>query len=850
MGTLLKKSSQQCKLTFRVFDKERLISDNSDVSSAGSTSLQTQNTELGLSSLKLPIRDTSSGSDESFRFRNLHLHREIPKLQQSTENLSGTTTTRQLVIEELPPLHKAAATGNVSEINGLLDEGTNVDFPLRFDAILSSPQLPEWTPMKFGGCTPLHLACWFGNVSSVKALLNRGADVLAQVPEYKFEALTFALLGRDPDSVFYPLVEKGARLQYKDINDRCPFITACASGKTFMIHYLLDHGADLQTYGVKGVHALNFAAFGGHEQAFEVLLDAGADIDPNWVIPPEQYHPSSTLHYAAMGGSVKIIKNVLRYGQDPNQVDSGGFSPLHWALVYGRLEASETLLEYTESPYTLDKEGYSTLHSAAFSSLVEFVELLIHHGADCNQKEAMYQRTSLHLACHRLNKGSGTAQELTVTLLLKDGAHVNAPDMNGDTPLHYAASGSNSKIAEILLDAGANALATSKYGATPLHYACQAGYIQTARLLKEHGAQVDACDSLGCTALHYSAMEGCAGIAVIAEMLLSGGASVHKMASDGATSLHYAAAKGCAASVQLFLDHGVDYEAIHTLGRTAFHSAARWGRTNCMDILLSHGAEVTAAPIGCKASGPEDEWQLEVEGCTPLICAAEHGHVAAVKLLLEHGAAVNVIRVDGKTALSCAMESGNIEIVQLLLNNSADIEICNLAGLTPLAQASRNSKCDIIKLLLAHGAVRGARDKEGRTAMHWAAFGGSESTVRILIEHGALLTPDHLGRTPLHDAVYNGNEPLVKLLLDHGADPMTRLAQGTTLACWTRYTTQKSGSVEMKEETNQNIGNSMGEDTDSVKAEAILTDQPVVRIALDIARSRGWISIMGLLVKD
>ena len=270
-----------------------------------------------------------------------------------------------------------------------------------------------------------------------------------------------------------------------------------------------------------------------------------------------------------------------------------------------------------------------------------------------------------------------------------------------------------------------------------------------------------------------------------------------------------------------------------------------------MESLLAHGANIhTTAPVDCKAIIPENACWVEVAGCTPLICAAEQGHLAAVKLLLEQGASVNVIRLDGKTALSCAVESGNIEIVQLLLNHGVEVEPRNLAGLTPLAQASRNNKDDIIKLLLGYGADIDVSDKEGRTALHWAALGGFESTVRILTEHGALLTPDHLGRTPLHDAVYNGDEPLVKLLLDNGADPMARLAEGTTLACWTDYTTQKPYCIEGKKEARENSGDSTGQAADNLKAGDTVIDQPVVRLALDIARIRGWMSIMEFLVKD
>lgn len=137
-----------------------------------------------------------SGRDDGFFFKNIHVHREITKLQQPTERSEDTSDVRQLVIEDLPPVHKAAATGNVSDLKRLRDGGSDANLPLSLDAILSSPLYPHCNPLKFRDCTPLNLACWFGKLSSINALLERGAD------------------GHDPDRVFYTLVERGARIEY------------------------------------------------------------------------------------------------------------------------------------------------------------------------------------------------------------------------------------------------------------------------------------------------------------------------------------------------------------------------------------------------------------------------------------------------------------------------------------------------------------------------------------------------------------------------------------------------------------------------------------------------------------
>ncbi|KAH7310288.1 ankyrin repeat-containing domain protein [Rhexocercosporidium sp. MPI-PUGE-AT-0058] len=131
-------------------------------------------------------------------------------------------------------------------------------------------------------------------------LLNRASNILAQVSEYKYEALTFAIQGHDPERVFQPLIERGARLHYQDIDCRSPFITACASGKIFLIHHFFRHESRLDATDIYGITPLQTAAFAGHERAFDVLLDYGADIAPICTSPSEYIWQLSTLHCAAI----------------------------------------------------------------------------------------------------------------------------------------------------------------------------------------------------------------------------------------------------------------------------------------------------------------------------------------------------------------------------------------------------------------------------------------------------------------------------------------------------------------------------------------------------------------------
>ena len=54
-------------------------------------------------------------------------------------------------------------------------------------------------------------------------------------------------------------------------------------------------------------------------------------------------------------------------------------------------------------------------------------------------------------------------------------ADVNAPGLDGLTPLHLAAQANDAAMAQLLLGAGANPNAVDRYGTTPLHLAATNG---------------------------------------------------------------------------------------------------------------------------------------------------------------------------------------------------------------------------------------------------------------------------------------------------------------------------------------------------------------------------------------
>jgi len=227
------------------------------------------------------------------------------------------------------------------------------------------------------------------------------------------------------------------------------------------------------------------------------------------------------------------------------------------------------------------------------------------------------------------------------------------------------------------------------------------------------------------------------------------------------TGLHLAAYFGLEEVVNVVLSSRRNLDLTDSYGRTPLSYAAENGHEAVVKLLLEKGADV--------------ESKDRKYGQTPLSWAAEKGHEAVVKLLLEKGADVeSKDSLSSQTPLSWAAEKGHEAVVKLLLEKGADVESENQSGRTPLSWTAGNGHEAVVKLLLEKGADLESKDTEyGRTPLAWAAGNGHEAAVKLLLEKGAdVESEDRLyGQTPLSWAAENGHEAVVKLLQSQGGLP-------------------------------------------------------------------------------
>jgi ankyrin repeat protein len=139
-------------------------------------------------------------------------------------------------------------------------------------------------------------------------------------------------------------------------------------------------------------------------------------------------------------------------------------------------------------------------------------------------------------------------------------------------------------------------------------------------------------------------------------------------------------------------------------------------------------------------------------GTTPLLRAAKTFDTDSMKLLIAHGARIDLPNENGITPLMAAAGYGSVE--------------CDLRGYGPgnpnyVSDDVQTKSIEAIKLLIDAGAdinaltTGGARGKgPGQTALFGAAFWGWDDVVQFLVAHGAKIdVVDQANRTALDAAL-------------------------------------------------------------------------------------------------
>lgn len=640
------------------------------------------------------------------------------------------------------PLHYAARSSDPGVAALLRDAAAEIDVP------------------NADGFTPLGIACIAGNWRLAKFLLERGAK---PEPSHGQPVLLAAAATEEDDPAGVQLLLKHkAKADTRNATGRSALHEAALAGHVEIIDILLAAGADVQAADAQGRTPWLEAARGARLPALEKLAAAGAPASVNDAEGRNALHLAS----AAEDVSPALVRRLLEWGVDPEQVDAAGKRAIDVAAAAGRW----SLVSALDPDYALP---------AAVRS----------------GDEAAPDRAPLGLLRDALQEGRIDGLDALAKLCSADelGSLLHDPDLDAGA-LRW------------LLAHGACAEGMNGVGETPLFALLGLGRtaLPSLRVLLDAGAAPAGAGGLA--RWLGAATAPSPDIEALALELLERGADPFAPSKHGDPTLALAVRLDAPRLLERLLGIGVDLEARDPRGMTALHLAAALGREAVLKQLVAHGAAPDAraadgqTPLGVTlAAGRRDladwldwrGWPLPRRALRPadLPAAAMAGDADAVRRLIDLGFAVDSVDGQGCTALLRAAGGGHRPVVDLLLARGADPQHAANTGATPLSAAVSMRQAEIVAVLLQAGAQLEHRLPGGVTVLMLAAALGLPDIVARLLSAGAdVHAGDAQGLTPLHCAALYGfvardRSRLVALfdtLLLAGAEPESVAAGAVT----------------------------------------------------------------------
>ncbi len=251
----------------------------------------------------------------------------------------------------------------------------------------------------------------------------------------------------------------------KAVSERVDTIQRAAlAGDMKKVEKFINHGADVDSRDKKGWVPLHYACAAGHIPVVKYLLEKRATVDAR------DSTREAPLHKACQWGRQDVVRLLLKHGASVDVQDNRGETPLHQA---GDAQTAHILIEHSADINKRDYRGRTALHHASINGRKDVVDELVKAGADLtirdsqgksaidvagknenNSKNAHELKTYLkreqNLA-QQLHKASASGNVRAMSKLIKQGAPINVPDRNGNTPLHLAVKSGNSNAVAYLL---------------------------------------------------------------------------------------------------------------------------------------------------------------------------------------------------------------------------------------------------------------------------------------------------------------------------------------------------------------------------------------------------------------
>ncbi|KHN93758.1 NACHT and Ankyrin domain protein [Metarhizium album ARSEF 1941] len=677
------------------------------------------------------------------------------------------------------PLHLASQFGHVDVVEVLLDEKTKAVNAVKIEALDRD------------GLTPLLVATTCQHASTVKKLLELGADIDAIGEGTKTSALHIAAELDREDIVDILLTHYEAlgnkvgnlealrtAIKRQDKRLYTPLHSAAAKGSVEVVKKLvgklrvsqLNEEALFMMRSKDGDTPLHLAAHGGHGHVIDALLEWQRDTTraspglcdkPNIGIANEASR--LPIHFGVLCRDASIVARLCfehqKHQVPVNLTDADGQSPLHLACHDGLADIVDILLKHQGWTDEANRDGATPLLLACDLGHLGIVSKLLSHGSSLEVADSRGRR-ALHRAA--VAGHPGLIEKIVHASPRPVVSHVNLRDNRGRTPLYLAAGWVNRQATKTLLDEGADVRQVDNEGRSALFAACMSGRADVVAILlrkiRDDIKDVEGHESAtrpGLLECFYALLSRMPRRWAVqedtdrtdspecrAETLMDLLRFPHTWDSGTWEGiLHLAAAKGMAAVVDAALGvEGLDPNCCDDREQTPLIKAAEGGHYQALERLLRDP----------NVDRSRKDWSK----FSAITMASLWGHRELVELL----ALDRQCLMDAETYADVLQCPYGLDVAKFLLDrvhwyypHRSSRNVSPLDAAMSGALEVRNH--ELVSLLVNRGANVNHTDSKGVTPLHSAASRHDAESCKFLLQSGKISNVnarDKDGCTPLH----------------------------------------------------------------------------------------------------
>ncbi|SFC73579.1 ankyrin repeat domain-containing protein [Flavobacterium phragmitis] len=410
----------------------------------------------------------------------------------STEGWWGSGTPPKMYYSALT---QAVMANNLEAVNYLLEFNPEINR-------VATGMEGDWAQ----GKTPLMIAAAYDHEEIALALLNKGAKVndfgttLFKPGPCLSPLMETAMTGNT--KLLKELIDRGADVNAKDVNNNTAFICAGARSKTKAAELLLNNGAIVNSVNSEGFNSLLASIVLHQQDIYRILSNRASAIDQvyqvrgllgirqNWV-KPDTLKLISDLDFALIENDLeRLLLGKDKFVDKVNILDQPELFQQH---KIQNIEFTQFVLSKGINIHQKTSAQKTAIQLAQELNLTETMELLLNAGADESSvppiflfKMAIENKninklkayTNSHLGslsavdkCELISWAVCTGNTTALRFLYSKGVKPDCADKLGITPLHNAVFTGDEALVDTLLLMNVNKNRRDKYNVQPFHIA-------------------------------------------------------------------------------------------------------------------------------------------------------------------------------------------------------------------------------------------------------------------------------------------------------------------------------------------------------------------------------------------